>query len=420
MKYLSSILSSSLGNILEWYDFGLFTIFSPLFSRIFFPNSEPNTALIATFSIFAVGFICRPIGSLLFGYFGDTIGRAKTLRFSILMISLPTLLIGCLPTFLQIGIAAPILLTLIRIWQGISLGGEYSGNIIYLAEIAPSKHRAFFTSLGSTGANIGVLLAAVVSLISSTLFPEHILNSWAWRIPYLVSGLLCIFIYIFRLQLKETKVFDYLKHEKKLADNPIKTAFTINRFAMLRTLGMVCMGSTFYYFCFIYLPIFLAKYHPTSIHRISAFIFLLIGLMIVLAPLFGGLCDKVGRRKLLLFNAAAIIVFIVPGFYLLKFNFSYLSILVFLLFTLFSSLEQGTTSVAIVENFPPTARYTGLSFAYNIGNGLLGGTVPIVSEWLMTGHFFNLAPAFYIMSFAVITFCVVYFFVPETLGKSLR
>jgi len=418
--YLSSILSSSLGNILEWYDFGLFTIFSSLFSRIFFPEQNPEVAFIATVSIFAVGFICRPIGALIFGYLGDTVGRAKTLRLSILMIAIPTLLIGCLPSYQHIGIVAPILLTLIRIWQGISIGGEYSGNIIYLAEIAPVHYRATFTSLGSTGANIGVLLAALIGLLCSYLFSETTLATWGWRIPYLISGLLCIFIYSFRLRIHETQVFEYLKQKKMLVSNPIKTALTQDYWLILRTVGLVCMGTVFYYFCFIYLPLYLHQHSQISIHTLSMTISILIALMIVLVPLAGWVCDKIGRRKMLLLNAALVAIGVIPGFYLLQLDHFYLCITVLFLFTLVSSLEQGTTSVAVVENFPPPARYTGLSFGYNVGNGLLGGTVPLICAWLLTYSNFSLAPAFYIAFCALITLGVVFFFVPETRGHTLR
>src|SRR5262249_48052379 len=213
MKYFSSIISCSIGNILEWYDFGLFTIFSSLFSRLFFPNDDPKTALIATVGIFSVGFICRPIGALIFGYLGDKKGRAKTLRLSILMIMLPTLLIGIIPTYEQIGIFAPIGLMLIRIWQGISIGGEYSGNIIFLAETSPNRHRGIFTSLASTGSNIGILLASLVGILTTSFFSKEFLYSYGWRLPYLCSGCLCLIIFFFRLRIHESAVFEYLKEK---------------------------------------------------------------------------------------------------------------------------------------------------------------------------------------------------------------
>lgn len=419
MKQFSSIVSSSLGNILEWYDFGLFSIFSALFSRLFFPTEDPHIALITTFSIFAVGFFCRPLGALLFGYLGDKVGRAKTLRLSILSISLPTLFTGLLPTYQQIGIMAPILLTLIRIWQGISIGGEYSGNIIYLAETAPTQHRAVFASLAGTGANLGILLAALAGIITSLFFTQHSLETWGWRMSYLVSGILSLTIYIFRLRIRETAVFEYLQHRKLLVNNPIKTVFEHNIPQILKTLGLVCMGSTFYYFCFIYLPIFIKNNSQFSFYNISFLISLLIGFMIILVPCAGFVCDYMGRRKMFLFNALFITFFVVPGFYFLQLNQYFLLVIVLFIFTLASASEQGTTPSTLVENFPIPARYTGLSLGYNLGNGLLGGTVPLICEWLRSTTSYSLAPAMYIAFWSALTGLVVFFFVPETKGKDL-
>lgn len=418
-NYQTTILNSCLGNILEWYDFGLFTIFSSLFSKLFFPNSDPRTALITTFGIFAVGFLCRPIGALIFGYLGDTAGRAKTLRLSVLMISIPTLTIGILPTYETVGIAAPILLLITRIWQGISIGGEYSGNLIYLAETAPRNYRATITSFVSMGSNLGILLAAIVGIITSQWLTTSALENWGWRLPYLISGILCITIYLLRLQLQETETFQQLKKDNVIDHNPIKTIFQHNLPQLLRTLGLVCMGSTFYYFCFVYIPIYISQNKQASIQNISTMISFFIALMIILVPLSGYLCDRIGRRKLLLFNASLIAICTVPGFYFLQYHCFILLTPVLLLFTIASSLEQGTTSVAVVENFPPQARYTGVSLGYNIGNGLLGGTVPIVCEWLLANSSTTLAPAIYIASCATITGLVVYFFVPETKNLDL-
>lgn len=419
MRRLSSIFSSSFGNILEWYDFGLFTIFSSLFSQIFFPAQSPYTAMLATIAIFSIGFFCRPLGALIFGYLGDKKGRAITLRLSILMIALPTLLIGFLPSYDQVGILAPIFLVIIRMWQGISIGGEYSGNMIYLAEIAPDDFRATFTAFASMGANFGILLAAFIGIITTLIFTTQTLNQWGWRIPYLISGIFCLFIYKFRLQLSETLVFDNLKEKKLIAENPIKVVFQKNFYYLLRTLGMVCMGSTFYFFCFIYIPIFLSQNIRLTLQHISLIMSTLISILIIFIPIAGYICDKVGRRKMLLINATLITLSVVPGFYLLQQDNMIVLFLVLLIFTLFSAFEQGTTSIALVENFPLPARYTGLSLGYNLGNGFLGGNVPIVCEWLTSTTKTSLAPAFYIASCAAITGFVVYFFVPETRYEKL-
>lgn len=414
-----SIISCSIGNILEWYDYGLFAIYSSLFSHLFFPTATPSIALITTLSIFAVGFLCRPLGALIFGYLGDSRGRAKTLRLSILMIALPTLLIGCLPTYQTIGIWAPILLMLTRIWQGMSIGGEYSGNLIYLAEIAPIKFRATITSLGGMGANLGILLAMFLGGMSSYFMSHPAFMDWGWRIPYLLSGLLCLIVYAIRLSMEETEVFIQLKNKKLLAHNPIRVVFKTNVPQMLRTLGLVCMGSTFYYFCFIYMPIFLTNDLQFSLFKTSNVMSFFIASMVLLVPLAGRLCDHVGRRKMLLFNAALISVIIVPGFYLLNETYLLTTLLVLTVFTLASSLEQAATSVAVVENFPLPARYTGLSLSYNIGNGVFGGTVPVISAWLIAKTHWMLSPAFYIAACAIVTLLVTFFFVRDTQKKHL-
>ncbi len=281
---IRSIIGSSIGNILEWYDFGLFAIFSPFFGQLFFPASDQLAGMLATFGVFAAGFICRPIGSILFGWLGDRKGRASTLRLSILMISLPTLLIAFLPTWSQAGLLAPILLTLTRIWQGISLGGEYSGNIIYLAETAPKIRRATFTSLAGTGANLGILLATILGTLCATLLPDAILKKLGWRLPYLISGVLSLIVYFTRLQMDETKVFEYLKKKKQLAVNPLSTAFHHNVPQMLRTLGLVCLGSTFYYFTFIWLPVLLRQSLHFSMTHVSEMLSLFFSIMLILVP----------------------------------------------------------------------------------------------------------------------------------------
>jgi MHS family proline/betaine transporter-like MFS transporter len=411
---LKSIISASLGNLLEWYDFGLYAIYSPLFSRLFFPNEDPHVALIMTFGVLAFGFMCRPIGAILFGYLGDSHGRANTLRLSILMISLPTLLIGFLPTYQTAGIAAPLLLIFIRMWQGISLGGEYSGTLIYLTESAPKEKRAFTTSFAPIGANLGILLAAVVSAGASFFFSETEFQQYGWRIPYIFSGALSLFFYYQRLTMRETSVFQTLKNHHQLTKNPALYALKNNLPQMLRILGMECMGSTFYYLCFIYMPTFLTQKLHYSMTKATSLMTFFIGTMIILVPLAGILCDRISRRKMLLFNAALIAVITIPGFYFLSEQYAVLVLVILLFFTIASSLEQAATCVAVVENYPAKARYSGLSIGYNISSALFGGTVSLVSEWLIQKTHSLMAPAFYIVLCAVVTGLVVFFFVPDT------
>ncbi|MFT4060251.1 MAG: MFS transporter [Legionella sp.] len=420
MKKYCLILSSSLGSVIEWYDFGLFTLFSPLFSKLFFSGINTQAAIWATLSVFTVGVICRPLGALLFGYLGDKYGHGKTLRWSILMIALPTFIIGFLPTYQQVGVLAPILLTLVRLWQGISIGGEYSGNIIYLAESAPKNYRATFTAFASMGANTGILLAALSGLLMSQLTNENTLAQWGWRVPYIFGGILSLVIYFSRLNLSETNIFAQLKQNNLLAKDPVKNVFKYHLSELLRTIGLVCMGSTFYCFTFIYLPIFLSqKNNFFSLHQTSILMSFLLVLMIMLMPLAGLLCDKLGRKPMLLFTSGLIIFGVIPGFICLQYHWLPSVICILLFFTLASSLEQGATPITIVENFPAATRYTGISLGYNIGNGLIGGTVPLISEWLMQITQWSVSPAIYIALYATITGSVVCFFIPETRGNSL-
>ena len=408
-QYIKAIANSSAGNILEWYDFGLFTIFSALFSQLFFPPIDPHVAIILTFGISASGFLCRPIGALIFGYFGDKIGRARPLRLSILLISIPTIFIGLLPTYEQIGIFAPLLLISIRMWQGICIGGGFSGNFVYLAESAPRDYRATCTSFVNVGANFGLLLASLVGIACTYFLSAAFLHQWGWRIPYLVSGVICVLLYRYQLQLKETDVFTYLKNHHQLKDNPVKSVLQHNLPQLLQILGIVCMGTTFYYFCFAFLPVFISTQPDAVMQNTAKIMAVFVGMMFFLVPIGGLLCDYFGRRKLLLFNASLVAITVIPCFYLFQLHSFWVTVFVLFVFVLISSLEQGTTPIAIVENFPPETRYTGVSLGFSLGNGLLGGTIPFVCNWLSLNSHTDLAPAIYIACWAFVSVLVIYF-----------
>jgi MFS transporter, MHS family, proline/betaine transporter len=414
-----SIIKSSIGNSLEWYDFGLFTIFSSIFSRLFFPSQHPEVSLIATFSVFTVGFICRPLGALIFGFIGDTYGRAKTLKISMIMIAIPTFMIALIPSYQTIGILAPIFLVIIRICQGISIGGEYSGNLIYLAESAPKNYRATITSFATASANIGILAATLVGMLLSYTLDEQTLFAYGWRIPYFISGLICFYIFYTRLNIAETKTFNDLKGKKLLVKNPIKAVFKYNSNEILKTIGLVCMGSTFYFYCFVYIPIYLSNNLHYSIAKISSLMSILTALMIILVPLAGWLCDKLGRRKMFLLNVSLVVIFTIPGFYFLQAKDFFLIAMILLGYTIVSSLEQGVTAVTAIEHFPSQTRYSGIAIGYNLGNGLLGGTVPFICEWLVLKTNYNLAPAIYIALCGLVTGIVVYFCVTETGNRTM-
>jgi MFS transporter, MHS family, proline/betaine transporter len=417
---MKSVIAASFGNILEWYDFALFTAYASIFATLFFPNTDHYAGTVAIFGIFAVGFICRPLGAIIFGHFGDRLGRIKTLRASILCISIPTLLIGCLPTYDSIGLWAAIFLVILRLFQGVCLGGEYTGIIIYLTEMAPDKHRGFFSSFAGTGANLGILLATVmVGTLATFIMPDEI-QAWAWRIPFLFGGVLGLLVYFFRMGLTETRVFEQLAKKAQTATMPLKEVFQKARWLVLRITALVCMGSTFYYLCFVYLSSYLTEVSKLTQQHAAQLQAFFILLMLLLVPLCGVVCDRVGRRRMFIWTATLVILTCIPGFYLLSTGHLPFILIALTVFTLISSMEQGTTSATVVENFPARLRYTGIALGYNLGNALFGGTAPLIAAWLLNTTGNPISPAFYLMFTAGITLFIVIFYLRETKNTSLN
>lgn len=414
-----SILAASFGNVLEWYDFALFTSYSGVLAKLFFPETDPYAATIAIFGIFAAGFICRPLGAIIFGHFGDRLGRIKTLRASVLFISVPTLLIGCLPTYESIGLWAATLLTLLRLFQGICMGGEFTGIIIYLTEMASDKHRGFLSSFAGTGANIGILLATMMVGVMAAFLPAEAIQTWGWRVLFILGGLLGIAIYMLRLGLAETQVFKQIDEQQQIVSVPLKEVLQTAPWLVLRTVGLVCMGATFYYLCFVYLNNYLTEISQLNQQHAAQLQSFFILSMLLFVPLFGMMCDKIGRKPMLMIIASLTIITVVPGFYLLSTGYLPFVLIALAIFTLISSMEQGTTSVTVVENFPARLRYTGISLGYNIGYALFGGTAPLIAAWLLKNTSNALSPAFYLMFTASITLFIVIFYLRETKAVSL-
>lgn len=255
----SKILTTSLGNVIEWFDFGLFIFMAPLLGAKFFPAQSPLMTTLDAFLVFALGFLCRPLGGIFFGHFGDTRGRAKTLKISILVITLSTFLVGIIPSYAEIGMLSTILFTALRFVQGISIGGEYSGAMIYLAESAPQHRRGFITSFAATGANLGFLLATAALMLLHNLFTAQQIIAWAWRLPFILVGLPGALIIYYRFKLTETYVYSHLQQQHKLAKQPFITAIKYAPTKLLKIIGLTCMSATFYYVFFGYMPTYFCQ-----------------------------------------------------------------------------------------------------------------------------------------------------------------
>jgi MHS family proline/betaine transporter-like MFS transporter len=396
------ILISSLGNTIEWFDFGLFIFMAPILGVKFFPQASAGHATLEALIVFAAGFLFRPLGGIFFGYFGDTRGRSKTLRMSILMITISTCLIGVIPSYDDIGITASVLFILLRLIQGLSIGGEYSGIMIYLAESAPRKKRGFTTSFAAMGANLGFLLATVSLMLLHQGFREETITDWAWRLPFLLIGLPSSFIIYYRFKLSETPVYSLLQKKHRLVSSPFMIAIKFAPYQLLKILGLTCMGSTFYYVFFAYMPTYLEH----SIGFSSAFALTLESIMLIImlftVPLAGLCGDFFTRKKMLIITSIGILFLALPCFYLLQLNSIPFALLSLGTATILSSLEQGNTLTAVVENCPENVRYSGIAFSYNLGNALFGGITPLIVA-LLTEKISLITPAYYLMFMALIT-----------------
>ena len=396
------ILISSLGNTIEWFDFGLFIFMAPIIGARFFPQASASNSTIEALIVFAAGFLCRPLGGIFFGYFGDTRGRAKTLRISILIITISTFLVGIIPSYEEIGLTAPILFILLRLLQGLSIGGEYSGIMIYLAESSPPKKRGLTTSFAAIGANLGFLLATVTLMLLHLFFNEETITAWAWRLPFILIGLPGSFIIYYRFKLSETPVYSQLQKKRLLERIPLIAAIRFSPYQLLKILGLTCMGSTFYYVFFGYMPTYLERHMGFSLANALTIESIMLIIMLFTVPLAGICGDYFTRKKMLIITSIAILFLVLPCFYLLQFKSLLLALLSLGTATILSSLEQGNSLTAIVENCPENVRYSAIAFFYNLGSALFGGSTPLVVT-LLTEKTGLITPAYYLIFMATIT-----------------
>lgn len=397
-----TLLATSLGNTIEWFDFGLFIFMAPVIGAKFFPQETAALSTMDALMVFAAGFVCRPLGGIFFGHFGDTRGRAKALRLSILMITLSTLLVGLMPSYQDIGILAPVLFTLIRLMQGLSIGGEYSGVMIYLAESAPRERRGFITSFAATGANLGFLLATLSFMLLKLYFTTQEITDWAWRLPFIFAGLPGSLIIFYRFKLAETRVYSHLQSMHHIETQPFLAALKYAPLQLIKILGLTCMGSTFYYVFFGYMPTYLEHYIGFSLNNALVIQSTLLMAMLILVPISGFCGDYFSRRNMLIATSLGVMLFVLPGFYFLQ-TAAWIPILPALgIATVLSSMDQGNSLTAVVENCPENIRYSGIAFSYNLGMALFGGTAPLIVT-LLTDNVSLFAPAYYLCFMASIT-----------------
>ncbi len=404
------VISGMLGNGLEWYDYALYGHMAFIISKLYFPATDPTTQLLATFGVFAVGFVFRPLGAVMFGYIGDRYGRRAALVLAIMMMAIPTGAIGLLPTYEQIGVWAPILLTVIRVFQGLSLGGEFAGSITYIVEHAPKTGRGLAGSASLISLVVGFMFGSFVSLATASLLSPEDFQSWGWRLPFLfgiVIGLVGIYI---RKSCGESPAFEVAKSEGHLSDRPVREAFGKHPCELIIGFAIYMAVTMPFYLISIYLISF-TENHLHRLPKEALLInFITMSAMLVALTFSALLSDRIGRKRVMMPAAAAMFVCVVPLFMLMGMDAFAAILLAQVLLGVLNGLYIGPVPALLVELFPTSVRYTGMALAYNFSAAIFGGTAPMVCVWLIsrTGTYYSVA--WYVMLCCVVSLIGLHFY----------
>jgi MFS transporter, MHS family, proline/betaine transporter len=402
-----TLLAGAIGNVLEWYDFALYGYFAPVFAALFFPSEDPSVSLISAFGVFAIGFLARPLGALLFGYWGDTVGRRETLARSVILMAIPTCGVGLLPTFDTIGVAAPLALTFCRFLQGLSVGGEFTGSVTFLVEHAAPSRRGYTGSWAGFSAQIGALLGSGVGAAVTLSVTEEALHQWAWRIPFILGSLIAVMGWYLRRRTSESPAFERARQTGALSASPIRDVLTCQRLAVARVVGLVWLHGVAFYLLYVYLTTYLVTVTTVPLGTVLTMNTICMALLAVLIPVMGILSDRVGQKPLLAVGAAGLALASYPLFTWLTGDQLPFMLAAQVLLTVLVSCYMGPFFAATVDLFPTAQCYTGLSVGYNIGSALFGGTAPLLATLLLEWSGNILAPSFYLSFAALIALGVV-------------
>ncbi|MFF0383097.1 MFS transporter [Streptomyces sp. NPDC004286] len=417
--------ASALGNCMEWFDFGVYSYLAATLGKVFFPGASPAAQVVSSFATFAAAFVVRPLGGLVFGPLGDRLGRQKVLATTMIMMAIGTFAIGVIPSYATIGIAAPILLLVARMVQGFSTGGEYGGATTFVAEYSPDRRRGFLSSWLDFGTFVGYALGSALVTVLNLLLSDAEMLSWGWRIPFLVAGPLGVIGLYMRLKLEESPAFQQQmdEHEKSLAQESAGSEFKDiikNHWAAL----LICMGLVLLYNVTNYMVTgYLPTYQTETLHRSasSADVLVLIGMVwiVILITFLGRLSDRVGRRPLYGWAAAAMIVLAIPAFLLIKAEGTWAPILGVLILATLLAFFAAPSAATLPALFPTAVRYAAMGIGFNFAVAAFGGTTPLVTAALVDATGDDLMPAYYLMLAGVIGLITVKF-LPESAQVPLR
>lgn len=407
-KLKKAITAAALGNAMEWFDFGVYGFVAYALGQIFFPGATPGVQVIAALATFSVPFLVRPLGGIFFGALGDKYGRQKILAITIIIMAISTFCIGLIPSYDSIGIWAPILLLLAKLAQGFSVGGEYSGAAIFVAEYSPDKKRGFMGSWLDFGSIAGFVLGAGVVVVLSSVLGEQRFMAWGWRLPFFLALPLGVIGLYLRHALEETPAFQ--KHSENLqqhsaADAPQPVSFAEIARAHWRSLlscvGLVIATNVTYYMLLTYMPSYLShNLHYPEDHGILIIIVVMLGMLFV-QPVIGLLSDRFGRRPFVIGGSIGLLLLAVPCFMLITSGSLVLIFAGLLVLAVLLNAFTGVMASSLPAMFPTKIRYSALAIAFNI-SVLIAGLTPTLSAWLVEVTQNLYMPAYYLMAIAVV------------------
>ena len=382
---LKSIFAGSVGNLIEWYDFYVYNSFAIYFANSFSKSTDPTVQFLTVFGIYAVGFLIRPVGGFILGYYADRKGRRAALTLSVTLMCLGSGLIAVLPTYAAAGVMAPVLLLLARLLQGLSLGGEYASSATYLSEVAGSRHRGFYSSFQYVTLIGGQVIAALVLLVMQQLFSAAELEAWAWRVPFAIGALGALYGLYLRRNLAETEEWKRASREPR--QNLVRELLKHPK-ELLLVFGLTMGGTTAFYTFSTYMPTYLANTLKFPREWVAEISFITLILYAAMQPVFGAISDRIGRRPVLMWFGVLGTLFTVPILTALSTTTGYTQALLLILAALV--IVSGYTSINAVvkaELFPAGVRALGVGLPYALAASIFGGTAPYVAlQFKAAGH----------------------------------
>ncbi|KJC54928.1 major facilitator transporter [Bradyrhizobium sp. LTSPM299] len=409
-----AISAAAIGNLLEWYDFGVYAYLAGLIATKFFPNSDPTASLLAAFAAYGVGFLARPLGGIVIGRLGDTKGRKAALLLTIFLMALGTVGLGVLPSYEAIGVWAPILLVCLRIVQGLAAGGEWGTSTAFMVEWAPPDRRGLFGSFQQVSTAGGSLLGSAVAAIMTSSLSQAEMLDWGWRVPFLLGVLLLFVGAYLRRNVEETPSYEA---SRKAAEQPVVAGLPLGALAF----GFTIFWTVAYYTLLAWMPSFTQRF--AGLTPSQALWSNTIGLiaMVIAVPFWGALSDKVGRKPLLMASAISIGLLAYPLFSLMTNGTGFaLVIPLQILLGILLALYSGAGPAAISEIFPTHLRSTWMSSGYALSVAIFGGFAPFIATWLIQATGSPVSPTYlYLLPSAVISLLVIWS-LKETAGTKLR